>query len=338
MSNIYDIAKLAGVSIATVSKVINDRHDVSEETKKRIRKIMQENNYVPNSVARSLTTNKSQSIGIIFNYGHEEGLHNMFFQEIIFGMERILGKAGFDYVYFSDQKWHDDYEYDYLGKCKNRMVDGAILLGIHKDENMSRLLDSDIPVVLIDLDFYNENSSYVMCDHRGGAVKAVNYLCKLGHTKLGVLGPTDINPAIIRLDGFRQAVEEKGLNYNKEWVIETSFDEDSGYQGMKRVLSMKDKPTAIFCQSDVIAIGAIKAIKESGLNVPDDFSLIGFDDIEVCKYITPSLTTISQKTYKLGEKAAELLLNMVNDSEKEYAPIVLPTELIERESCKRIHD
>lgn len=336
MANIYDIAELAGVSIATVSKVINDRDDVSEETKKRIRKIMQENNYVPNSIARSLTTNKSSSIGIIFNYGHEEGLHNMFFQEIIFGMERTLGKAGFDYVYFSDQKWHDDYDYDYLGKCKNRMVDGAILLGIHKDENMSRLLNSDIPVVLIDLDFHNENSTYVMCDHRGGAIQAVNYLFELGHTQLGILGPKDVNPAINRLNGFKQALEDNGLDYNKNWAIESEFDENSGYHAMQQVLSLENKPTAVFCQSDVIAIGAIKAIKEAGLNVPDDLSLVGFDDIEVCKYITPSLTTISQNTYKLGEKAAEQLLDMVNYPDDEYSPVILPTELIERESCQRI--
>ncbi len=336
MSNIYDIANLAGVSIATVSKVINDKPDVSKDTKERIRKIMQENNYIPNSVARSLTTNKSNSIGIIFNYGHEEGLHNMFFQEIIFGMERTLGKAGFDYVYFSDQKWHDNYEYDYLGKCKNRLVEGAILLGIHQDTNMSRLLESDIPVVLIDLDVHNANSSYVMCDHEQGARQAVNYLSSLGHKNIGVLGPIDINPALSRLSGYKKSLKENGLIFNDNWVIESSFDEKSGYQGMKKILEFKNRPTAIFCQSDVIAIGAIRAIKEAGLNVPEDFSLVGFDDIEVCRYITPTLTSISQNTYKLGEKAADLLLKMINSPGVKFAPIILSTELVKRDSCKRI--
>ncbi|MFW5985742.1 MAG: LacI family DNA-binding transcriptional regulator [Halanaerobiales bacterium] len=336
MSNIYDIARQAGVSIATVSKVINDRPDVSEETKKKIRKIMRDNNYIPNSVARSLTTNKSRSIGIIFDYTHEEGLHNMFFQEIVYGMERTLGKAGYDYVYFSDQKWHDSYEYDYLGKCKNRLVDGAILLGIHKDKNMVRLLESSIPVVLIDLDYSNESSSYVMCDHEQGAVQAVDYLYSLGHRKISIIGPQDLNPALYRLKGFKKEIEKKGLEYREQWVIEASFDEDSGYRAMEKILDLDKKPTAIFCQSDVIAIGAIKAIKEAGFAVPEDFSIIGFDNIEICKYITPSLTTISQNSYKLGQEAVNLLLKMVSLPEGSFSPVILPTELVERESCRSL--
>ncbi|MFW5982099.1 MAG: LacI family DNA-binding transcriptional regulator [Halanaerobiaceae bacterium] len=337
MSNIYDIAKIAGVSIATVSKVINDRHDVSEDTKKRIRKIMQEHNYIPNSVARSLTTNQSGSIGIIFNYYHEEGINNMFFQEVLFGVEKVLGKAGYDYVYFSDQKWHDDYEYDYLGKCKNRMVDGAILLGIHKDENMSRLLESSLPVVLIDLEYSNESSSYVSSDNEKGAFQAIDYFYSLGHRKIGmIMGPRGISPADIRLSGFEKALREKKLEYRKEWIVESEFEENSAYQAMQGLLSLAEKPTAVFCQADVIAIAAINAIKDAGLKVPDDFSIIGFDDIEVSKYITPSLTTVSQNTYQLGENAAELLLKMVASPNKRISPIILPSHLVKRDSCKKI--
>lgn len=336
MSNIYDIARLAGVSIATVSKVINDRPDVSVETKRKVQKIMRENNYIPNSVARSLTTNESRSIGIIFNYAHEEGLHNMFFQEVVFGMERTLGKAGYDYVYFSDQKWHDSFEYDYLGKCKNRLVDGAILLGIHQDENMYRLLDSSIPVVLIDLDIANESTSYVMCDHQRGARQAVEYLYRLGHRRIGVIGPQTLKPALARLEGYKKALQDYNLPFVERWAVEASFDEVSGYQAMKKILNEPERPTALFCQSDVLAIGAMRAIQEAGLSVPDDFSIIGFDNIEICKYITPSLTTISQNTYQLGEKAVELLLNMVRFPGKVYEPVILPTKLIERDSCKKI--
>ncbi|MEJ6952004.1 LacI family DNA-binding transcriptional regulator [Natronospora cellulosivora (SeqCode)] len=336
MSNIYDIAKIAGVSIATVSKVINDRHDVSDETKKRIRKIMQENNYIPNSVARSLTTNQSGSIGIIFNYYHEEGLNNMFFQEVLFGAEKVMGKAGYDYVYFSDQKWHDTYAYDYLGKCKNRMVDGAILLGIHKDENMSRLLESNLPVVLIDLEYSNETTSYVSSDNERGAYQALDYLYDLGHKKIGmIMGPRGIGPADIRLKGFTKALQNKNLKYNEEWIIEADFEEKYAYKAMQRILSQSDRPTAIFCQADVIAIAAIKAIRDAGLNVPDDFSIIGFDDIEVSKYITPSLTTVSQNTYQLGENAAEMLLKMIKSPKKRISPVILPSRLVKRNSCKK---
>ncbi|MFW6023013.1 MAG: LacI family DNA-binding transcriptional regulator [Halanaerobiaceae bacterium] len=336
MSNIYDIAEQAGVSIATVSKVINDKPDVSEKTKEKVRKIMKENNYIPNSVARSLSTSKSGSIGIISNYKHEEGLHNMFFHEIVYGMEKVLGKAGFDYVYFSDHKWHDTYDYDYLGKCKNRLVDGAILLGIHQDKNMKRLLDSDISVVLIDLGISNRSSSNVMCTHKKGAEQAVNYLAKLGHKDIGVIGPKNINPALIRLEGFIKALKQNGLKYREDWSVASSFDEITGYKAMNKILAMKEQPTAIFCQCDVIAVGAIKAIKDAGKNVPDDFSIIGFDNIELCKYITPALTTVSQNTYQIGEEAAGLLLKMIETPQKEYPPIILETELIVRDSCKKI--
>lgn len=333
MANIYDIARLAGVSIATVSKVINDRPDVSEKTKIRVRKIMEEENFIPNSVARSLSLNQSKSIGILFNSSHEFGLHNLFFQEVLFGVEKTLGNAGYDYVYFADQKWHNLGNYDYLGKCKDRMVDGAILLGIHPDDSMKRLLESDLPVVLIDYLYTNETTTYVTSNNEYGGRRAAEYLHELGHRDVGMITGFVSVPAEQRSNGFMAGVKDFNLNCKEEWIVDASFYEGGGYNAMKKILSMDKWPSAIFCHSDAIAIGAIKAIKEAGLRVPEDFSTIGFDNIEICKYITPALTTIKQDSYRIGELAARQLLSMLNSPYIKLEPIVLDTELIIRESC-----
>lgn len=337
MANIYDIAKKAGVSIATVSKVVNNKDDVGEATKKRIRKIMQEENYIPNSVARSLSNKNSKLIGIIFNYEHSEGINNSFFQEVIYGVEKAIGQAGFDFVYFADQKWHD-YNYNYLEKCKDRMVDGAILLGIEQNEHLQKLLDSEIPVITIDLDFENNNSSFVRCDNEDGAKEGVEYLFELGHEKIGILGPTDLNPSIQRITGYKKALKNNGIKVKEDYIIECEFTEQSAYAKVKEILTQNTDITALFCQSDVIAIAAIRAIKDFGYQVPEDFSVVGFDNIEIGKYITPTLTTISQHSYKLGEVAAKTLLDFLLKKSKKMKSNILDTELLIRESCQKLEE
>jgi LacI family transcriptional regulator/LacI family purine nucleotide synthesis repressor len=337
MANIYDIAEAAGVSIATVSKVVNDRPDVSDETKKEVLKVIEEKNYAPNSVARSLTTNESKLVGVFFNNNPGEGIQNMFFQEVIFGMERKLGKEGYDYVYFSDQKWHDQANYNYLEQCKDRLVDGAILLGLPEEEERDDLLNSELPVVVIDLPINNETSNYIMCDHRHGARQAVEYLYSLGHRKIGmIMGAEEVDPVHERAQGYQEVINKYDLSYRSEWIKKGPFEEKTGYEAMKEIIKLNPRPTALFCHSDVQAIGALQAIKEAGLNVPEDFSLIGFDDIEISKYITPALTTMNQHSYKLGEKAVNLLLDMIHNPGQKIEPVQLETELMERDSCREI--
>jgi LacI family transcriptional regulator/LacI family purine nucleotide synthesis repressor len=337
MANIYDIAQEAGVSIATVSKAFKQGSDIGETTRQKILKIAEKNNYAPNSVARSLTTNESQLIGVFFNSSLDEGLHNMFFQEVIFGMERKLGPAGYDYVYFSDQKWHDNNRYDYLGKCKDRLVDGAILLGVSQSERMQALLESDLPVVLIDLQVNNEFTTYVRSKHKQAAREVVDYLYNKGHEKIGIItGPTDINPIGNRLEGYQEMVEEFNLPQRESWLVETNFKEADGFAAMEKLINLDDRPTAVFCQSDALAIGALKAVKEAGLSVPEDFSLVGFDNIELSQYVEPALTTVGQHSYRIGEEAVEQLLKMVRSSETGVEPVELETELIERESCRQL--
>ncbi|HBR35666.1 MAG TPA: LacI family transcriptional regulator, partial [Firmicutes bacterium] len=172
MSTIKDIAQKAGVSVATVSKVLNNYSDVSQKTKDKVAQVIKENNFRPNAVARSLTTNKSYTIGVFFTDHFNTGLHHPFFHEVIFGMEKALGSHGYDLLYFADRKWGENFSY--REKCKNRQVDGVILIGVSRDDpNLSELLDSDLPVVFIDIDILGRRSSYVMSDNKKGAAEAV---------------------------------------------------------------------------------------------------------------------------------------------------------------------
>lgn len=336
MITIKDIARLANVSTATVSRVINNHPEVKESTRKKILEIIKETNYRPNTVARSLTTNKSNAIGVFFTDHFNSGLSHPFFREVIYGLERYLGEKGYDIVYFANRHWGSNFTY--LEKCRDRQVDGVVLMGIAGDDpNLGKLLGTDLPAVFIDIDIIGKNSTYVISDNRAGAKIAVKYLYGLGHRKIAMLmGINTTKTSQERFIGYREALKELGLAYRSEWVYDGNYSEEGGYLATKKILNLKDLPTAIFCQSDSMAIGAMRAIEETGYSVPDDFSLVGFDDIEVSRYVRPALTTIAQDKESLGSSAAKLLLNMINRSEQGYSPIILPVKLIERETCRKI--
>lgn len=332
---IKDIAKLAGVSTTTVSKVINNYPDIGRETRDRVIKIMKETKYRPNAIARSLSTNKSNSIGVFMNYNPSKGLHHLFFHEVLYGLETNLGQKGYDFIYFSDLKWKKSC--DYLAKCLNRHIDGVILMGITVDNHIKELLKSDIPTVFLDLDLTGDNATYITSNNLAGAAKVVDYFCQLGHKKIGMIaGLENTMPTKYRTEGFNQCIREHNLDSRKEWKINTFYSEEGGYSAMNELLKQEELPTAFFCHSDMIAIGAMKAIKNAGYKVPDDFSIVGFDDLGISSYMTPNLTTIRQDSYLMGDKAANLLLEMINNPEGKVSPQILPVELIVRESCKKI--
>lgn len=336
MATIKDIANQANVSTTTVSRVINDHPAVNNETRKKILKIIKKNNYRPNTVARSLSTSKSNTIGVFFTDNFNSGLHHPFFREVIYGLEKFMGDKGYDIVYFTNRQWGDSFSY--LDKCQDRHVDGVVLMGVLKDDpNLPKLLASDIPVVFVDIDIKEKNASYVISDNISGAKKAVKYLYELGHRKIGMLmGIKTAKPTNDRFIGFKEALKELDLKYTSNWVFNGKYSEEGGYRAAEKMLNLSDRPTAVFCQSDNMAIGAMRAIEDAGFKVPDDFSVIGFDDIEVSSYVKPALTTIKQNKKKMGQSATQLLVSMIEKSKNNISPIILPVELIERDSCKYI--
>lgn len=331
MATINDIAKIAEVSKTTVSKVINQHPGVKEETKKKVLKIMKQNNYWPNSVARSLSMNKSYTIGI-FDPGR---LNNFFFREVFEGIEGVLGEKGYDILYFTNKKWDGSWvNFGYKEISKNRSVDGVIMMGFGRVDmsNFDALLQSDMPTVFVDMDLVGRNASYVTSDNFNGAKTAVRHLCQLGHKKIAMItGPNGFKVARDRFSGFQSALDEFRIRYNPNWVFYGQYELEAGYEAMDKILKMQEKPTAIFAE-DILAVGAIKAIRDHGLDVPGDFSIIGYDDIELSKHY--DLTTIQQDKYLLGEAASKLLLKIIN--KKNSAPVILQTKLVERNTCRRI--
>ncbi|MFW5995836.1 MAG: LacI family DNA-binding transcriptional regulator [Halanaerobiaceae bacterium] len=334
MVTINDIARKANVSKSTVSKVINNYPGVKDETREKVLKVMQENNYWPNAVARSLSTSKSYIIGM-FVPSH---LNNFFFREVIRGVEEVFGEMGYDLLYFTNERWDEKgVDFSYVEKCQNRNVDGAMLMGFGdvEETQFACLVDSDIPTVFIDRAMTGNKTSYLISDNKGGAQTAVKYLYQCGHRKLGIFtGPRALKTARDRLVGFRETVEELDLSSKPEWFFSADYDraEENGYEFMEEILSLKEKPTAVFGE-DMFLIGAIKCLRERGLDVPKDFSFVGFDNIELSRHY--KLTTVSQKKLDMGRSAARLLLSIME--EEVYSPVVMPTELVERNSCRPLN-
>ncbi|MFP4661602.1 MAG: LacI family DNA-binding transcriptional regulator [Halanaerobiales bacterium] len=336
MATIKDIARQANVSTTTVSRVINNYPDVSDKTREKIMKIIKENNYRPNSIARSLSTSKSNAIGIFFTDHFNSGLHHPFFREVIYGLEKALGEKGYDIVYFTNRHWGDSFSY--LDKCQDRHVDGVALMGVLRDDpDLSKLLESDLPSVFVDIDIVGKKASYVISDNISGAKKAVYYLHSLGHRRIAmIMGFNTTKTSRERFLGYQEALKELDLPYNPDWIYNGSYSEEGGYQAIEKILNLDSRPTALFCQSDGMAIGAMRAIEDAGYKVPGDFSIIGFDDIEASRYVKPALTTMAQNKERMGSSVAALLINMIEKKGQANSPIVLPVELIERESCKKV--
>ena len=337
MKTIRDIARIAGVSVATVSKVINNYPDISDKTRQRVIEVMKQEAYEPNVIAKSLSGKQSYSIGLCFRYNPAPGLHHAFFQNILYGLEQTIGAHGYDFVLLSENSIHK--RQDFLQKCRTRQVDGAVFLGIDKnDERLASLLTSDLPAVFIDGDHQGNRSRCVVWNNHSGARQVVEYLYNLGHRRIAMIkGLPGVKPTVERTEGFLQALGRYNLSCPRQWLIESGdYLERCGYEGMIQLLKLKDRPTAVFCQSDTLAIGALRAIEDSGLRCPEGFSNVGYDDIDIASYIQPKLTTIKQDTVLMGKAAAKVMLSLIQDASSPTTPVVLPVELVCRDSCRSI--
>ncbi len=333
MATIYDIAKKTGFSITTVSRALNDYHDVSAKTKKIILEAVEEMGYYPNSIARSLTTKKSWTLGVIFIEDLGVGIKHPFFSAVIQSFKQRVEKIGYDLIFLSQNIGSE--KKSYLDHAIHRGVDGIIIVcSNYDDQEVVKLMDSKIPSVVIDL--HSNKSSVVYSDNFSGSEKAVEYLHSLGHQKIAhISGHKSTFAGIERLRGFKHAIEKLELNIPSSYIVEGGFfSYEGGYKGMKRLLELNERPTAVFAGGDMMAIGAINAIEDYGLNVPDDFSIIGFDDIELARFMTPKLTTVRQDTDLIGENAAKVLLSQINENNKVFSAITIPVELIIRGSTR----
>ncbi|PYZ96393.1 LacI family transcriptional regulator [Alteribacter lacisalsi] len=335
MATIYDIAKKTGFSITTVSKALNNYTDVGEKTKKKILEAVEEMGYYPNSIARSLTTKKSWTIGVIFVEDLGIGMNHPFFSAVIESFKKQVEGQGYDIIFLSRNIGGE--EKSYLDHALHRGVDGVIVVcSNYKDKETNKLIESQLPSVVVDL--HSEISSVVYSDNYEGSVLAVKHLYELGHRKIAhIKGADKTFAGQERLNGFLDTMKDLKLDVPENFLVEGEFfSYDGGYNAMQKLMSLDDRPTAVYVAGDNMALGAMKACREMKIAVPADISIVGFDDIEVAKHVTPALTTIRQDTDMIGIKASELLVNQINSESKGGNAVKIPVELIERESTQAI--
>ncbi|WJE17686.1 LacI family DNA-binding transcriptional regulator [Halobacillus sp. ACCC02827] len=327
---IRDIAKMAGVSPATVSKIINNYGGISDSTRQKVFKIIEDTKYQPTFSAKSLATKKSNLIGLIYAGKINVDFKHPFFNEVVNSFKKTVGALGYDLLLFSNEKIYEG-ESKYLERCKHFHVDGCLIIaGDEIEDAVHEIAASDIPCIGIDLKLEGPRSSYIMTDNAKIGFNVVEYLYLNQVRNIAYIGgKQDSLVSSIRNIGFVDAMNQFGLNVEKDWIHYGDFFEDSGYDAMKKILNGGRLPEAVFAASDMMALGALKAIKEHGLSVPHDIQLVGCDDIEACRYSDPPLTTVKQDKQKLGKLSAYMLEDLMKSDHAIQAVKVDP-ELVPR--------
>ncbi len=332
---IKDIAKMAGVSPGTVSKIINNYSGISEKTKKKVMDIITETGYQPTFSAKALATKKSNLIGLIYAGKVNVDFTHPYFNEVVTSFKKAIGLLGYDIIMFSNEQFYKD-NGSYLARCRHFHVDGCVIIaGEEIEDAIYELVEAGIPCMGIDLELSGPSASFVMSDNVNLSRQVIQHFYLHGIRDVGFIGgKRDSAIAMFREKGFIDAMNQLGLDVKTEWMYYGDFHEESGYVAMKKIFENKTLPRAIFAASDMMAFGAIRAIKEQGLRVPEDICIIGCDDIDACRYSSPKLTTVRQDKDRLGKLAAYMLNDLIN-GKSELKPIFIDSKLIVRESCGR---
>lgn len=330
---IKDIAKLSGVSTATVSKIINGKaNDISKSTVEKVMKIIEEQNYSPNTIARSMITKKTKTIGLII-----PDVRNPFFTDLTRGAEDVANDRGYS-IFFCNTDDDLNKEIKYINNLIEKQVDGIALAGAAvRDRVLEEKMDIRIPIVSLDRNVYFQGiKGKIEVDNFSGAYDAVSHLIRSGHRKIMYLsGPLNIKLSSDRLEGYKKALLDNNIEYGEELVVVGRYNSDFGYEIIKNI-KIDNDVTAIFCGNDLIAIGAMNALKERSISIPKDISIVGFDDIYISSLVTPALTTVRQPSYTIGRLAMERLIDILEGKENLSSRVEIKLELIIREStCKR---
>jgi len=331
-----DVANRAGVSRTTVSLVLNNVKDaqISEETRKKVLRAASELDYHPDASARRLVQGRSQVIGFVERHSPFQNFADAFMAEVLRGLHGVARQHDY-HVLFEPTPEKREAAHDFLRLIRERHADGIVLSGPRfDDQQLFQQLGENSPIVLQGY-LPGCNIPSVDVDNVGGARLATEHLLTLGNRRIGMItnGPLVYTAASDRRTGFLQAVQEGGIDFESSMIQIGAFSPESGYQAMQRLLELNPQPDAVFVASDVVAIGAIEAARQSNLRIPDDLAIVGFDDIPWSAYLNPPLTTVRLPAYSLGWKAGYLLIQLLNQEEIEEKTILLETQLIVRESC-----
>lgn len=333
--NIKDIAKLSGVGVSTVSRVLNNHTDVKESTRKKVLEVIKESNYIPNNSARILKQNNTNNIGVLV-----KGVFNPFFSEMVNVIGNIISKSKYTMVLQQNDFTLGD-DFDTLQSfIKEKRLQGVICLGVNFESvSKDSIRSLEVPVVLTSANFKLDEVGYssVGIDNIDSAYKATKYLIGLGHKNIAVMigEENDIGISWNRLKGYKRALEEADISFNADNMLVGDYRSDEAYKVMKEFLKNNKDITAVFSISDIMAIGVAKAIVDSGLKIGEDISLVGFDGLEISEFYNPGITTMKQPKVLMAEKSTNLLIDLLN-GKGDHEHIVLNTELVKRESCKNL--
>lgn len=327
---IYDVAREAGVSDATVSRVFNNKSNVREATRQRVLNAAKKLGYVANLQARSLAGGQSKIIGLLV-----PTLDTAHIGQVVRGIDHELAKAGYEIMLYTTR--HRD-SADYLKYIANSLSEGLLLvIPVLSQSYLSALKNLNYPYVLIDETDPSGESMTVNATNWQGAYDATEYLLQLGHRKIGFIkGLSTLNASTERLKGYQAALIDYGIEPDDEIILDGDFLPETGYTQSQTLLDLPTPPSAIFAANDRMAIGAMDAIREYGLAIPDDMSIVGFDDIPQSAVTSPKLTTVRQPLEQMGKAGAQLLLDKIQHPDQAPQYITMATQLIIRESCKAI--
>jgi len=331
-----DIARQAGVSRSTVSRVINNHPHVSDDVRKRVLETIQSTSFYPNLTARALASQRSSMLGLLLPRNVSSFFADPFFPRLTQGIAQACNQFNNTLGLFLITSAEDE-EKIFPRVSRKGMLDGILVQsGQYGDQLIERLMGSEMPLVVIGRPFYKEDVSYIDVDNVNAAYTAVSHLIRLGRRRIATIaGAANSSVSIDRLEGYRLALNEKSLPVDPSLMVEGDFTEVSGYYAMRNL--MPAKPDAVFVAADLMAIGAMRAAHEAGLSIPDDIAFIGFDDLPLAAYSTPPLTTVRQPIYQLGFNAVEILLEQIKNGILPARRVILNTELIIRSSCGTTH-
>jgi LacI family transcriptional regulator len=332
-TSIKDVAREANVSIATVSRVLNNVDVVNEETKKKVLEAIEKLDYRPNIVARSLKTQRTKTIGIII-----PDISNPIYPEIVRGAEDVSNIYQYN-IMLCNTDLDPDKEVEYLRVLGEKMVDGVIYISNSLEKNVSKTIrDSNTPLVLIETNGRETDFPSVVIDNKQAAIDVVEYLINKGNKRIAYIG-TDknaINASALRYKGYKATLEKHGIAYDEKltYFCKYSLKPEDGYEAMNSILSKTKDIDALFCVNDEIAMGAINALRNNGLEVPRDIDVVGFNDSHGAEFFYPRLTTVAQPLYDIGSVATRMLIKKINNEPQDKSLYVLPYEFVERDSCK----
>lgn len=337
---IKDVARLCGVGVSTVSRAINNHPDINEATKQQILQVIKENHYIPNNSARNLKRSASKTIAVLI-----KGIDNPFFSGMIKIFEEEIQKKKYSFILHRVDEGEDEVDVA-IELVKEKKLKGIIFLGGYFSHSQEKLEQLEVPFVLSTIAITDkmeaENFSSVSVDDIAESYKMVDYLCGLGHKRIGILAATPYDESIgkLRLEGYKKALEDHGITPKEEWCFYSQEDIEcytmaNGYELMKKLMHSEDKITAVFAVSDSIAIGACKAVYDAGLSVPEDYSVAGFDGLDIAHYYNPTITTIRQPVEEMAHATIKILFDIIRNKTQNQQRI-FQAQLVEGQSTKKI--